>query len=137
MLQVVTPIKGSPAYKAGIQAGDIITTIIREVDSEGKPLDQAGGDLHQGPAADRRGQEDPRQARHQGQADRRARGRGQAAGVRDHRGRVEVETVLGFKRKTDDDWDYMIDPENKIGYIRLTSFARNTLPRPGPGHERT
>ena len=36
----MTPIKGSPAYKAGLKAGDIITTIIREVDSKGKPLDQ-------------------------------------------------------------------------------------------------
>ena len=37
-LQVVTPIKGSPAYKKGMQAGDIITTIIREVESDGTPL---------------------------------------------------------------------------------------------------
>ncbi len=34
----MTPIKGSPAYKAGLEAGDIITTIIREVDSNGNPL---------------------------------------------------------------------------------------------------
>ena len=31
-LQVVTPIYNSPAYKAGIKASDIITTIVREVD---------------------------------------------------------------------------------------------------------
>jgi len=42
------------------------------------------------------------------------------------RGFVQVESVLGFKRKTNDDWDYMIDPVNKIGYIRLTQFARNS-----------
>src|SRR5262249_6041043 len=35
MLQVVTPIRGSPAYKKGIYADDIITTIIREVDENG------------------------------------------------------------------------------------------------------
>jgi hypothetical protein len=38
MLLVVTPIKEGPADKAGVQAGDIITRIIREVDSEGFPL---------------------------------------------------------------------------------------------------
>ena len=38
MLQVVTPIRGSPAFKAGVQAGDIITTVIRFVDDTGKPL---------------------------------------------------------------------------------------------------
>src|SRR5262249_57330498 len=37
-LLVITPLKGSPAYKAGIKAGDIITTVIREMDSEGKKL---------------------------------------------------------------------------------------------------
>ncbi len=42
------------------------------------------------------------------------------------RGFVEVESVLGYKRKSDDNWDYLIDAENKIGYIRLTSFARNS-----------
>src|SRR5205814_1766556 len=37
MLQVVTPLMGSPAYKAKMYAGDVITTIVREVDSEGNP----------------------------------------------------------------------------------------------------
>src|SRR5262249_29024399 len=39
-LLVATPIKGSPAYRAGIQAGDLITAVIREADSEGKKLDK-------------------------------------------------------------------------------------------------
>src|SRR5207302_2357813 len=37
-LAVVTPLKGSPAYRAGIKAGDLITTITLTVDKEGKPL---------------------------------------------------------------------------------------------------
>ena len=60
MLQVVSPIMGSPAYKAKMYAGDIITTIIREVDkSAGNPLKRAGSHFHQG--HDHRGsrQEDP------------------------------------------------------------------------------
>ncbi len=32
----------------------------------------------------------------------------------------------GYKRKDNADWDYMIDPERKIAYVRLSSFARNT-----------
>ena len=38
MLLVVTPIKNSPAYMAGLEAGDIITTITRDMDSQGKVL---------------------------------------------------------------------------------------------------
>ena len=37
-LLVVSPIKGSPAYKAGIRAGDLITEVRRDSDPEGKPL---------------------------------------------------------------------------------------------------
>ena len=38
LLLVVTPIKGSPAYKAGLKAGDFITKITRDVDSKGDAL---------------------------------------------------------------------------------------------------
>src|SRR5262249_10101618 len=37
-LLVVTPLKGSPAYRKGIKAGDLITTITLTVDKLGKPL---------------------------------------------------------------------------------------------------
>ena len=40
-LLVVTPIRGSPAYKAGILAGDLITEIIRETRREGQAARQA------------------------------------------------------------------------------------------------
>jgi len=43
------------------------------------------------------------------------------------RGLVEVESVLGHKRKTDDSWDYYIDPQSKIAYIQLTQFARKSF----------
>src|SRR5262249_4586442 len=38
---------------------------------------------------------------------------------------IQVATVLGDVYKSDDSWNYMLDPEKKIGYIRLTSFGRN------------
>ena len=125
-LLVVTPIKGSPAYKAGIQAGDLITTVTREMDSLGKPLDppeiiptkglpltKAVSKITGKPGTEvkltiqREGEDKPLEFNLK-------------------RGIVEVESVLGYKRKKDDAWDYMIDPENKIGYIRLNQFARNS-----------
>jgi C-terminal peptidase prc len=126
MLQVVTPIKGSPAYKAKMYAGDVITTIIREVDSEGTPLktpeeistkgmttEEAVKKILGRPGTkikllvEREGEEKPLE-------------------FNLLRGRVEVETVVGHKRAAEDGWDYVIDPENRICYVRLTQFSRNT-----------
>jgi carboxyl-terminal processing protease len=33
---------------------------------------------------------------------------------------------LGDIRNSDGKWEYMLDPKNRIGYIRLTAFSRNT-----------
>ncbi|MBM4071539.1 MAG: hypothetical protein FJ271_21785 [Planctomycetes bacterium] len=125
-LQVITPIKGSPAYKKGIQAGDIITTIIREVESDGTPLAKPEVIPTKGLSTDmavkkilgksgtkvkllieREGSEKPLE-------------------FTLIRGQVKVETVLGSKRNEDDSWNYVIDPENKICYVRLTQFSQNS-----------
>lgn len=126
MLLVVTPIKGSPAYKAGLQAGDIITRIVRTVDSNGTALSEPEIISTKGMATteavkkilgkpgtpvtisiQREGVE--------GQKD-----------IKLTRARIEVESVLGFKRKPNAEWDFLIDPASKIAYIRLTNFARNS-----------
>src|SRR5207244_2716327 len=43
------------------------------------------------------------------------------------RGEVQVESVLGTNRKGDDTWEYWVDADKKIGYIRLTQFSRNSF----------
>jgi carboxyl-terminal processing protease len=125
-LEVVTPIMGSPAYQAKLYAGDIISTIIREVDNEGKPLpapevistkgmstEDAVGKILGKPGTkikllvEREGHDKPLE-------------------FNLIRGRVELETVLGHKRGKDDSWNYVIDPENKICYVRVTEFSRTT-----------
>jgi C-terminal peptidase prc len=127
MIQVITPIMGSPAYRAGIQAGDLITTVTREVDSYGKPLEPAevistkGLDISEAVkkilgkegtrvklTVNRPGEEKPIEF----ELVRRP---------------IQVETVLGFKRKADANWEYMLDAESKIGYVRLTQFTRGSL----------
>jgi carboxyl-terminal processing protease len=126
-LMVVTPIKGSPAYKKELMAGDLITKIIREVDSDGTKLPQV--------------EELPTKGMILGDAVKKILGKPgtnvkleiQREGVAKPfvveitRGPVEVETVMGVKRKSDDEWEYMIDEKNKIGYIRLTVFADNSF----------
>jgi carboxyl-terminal processing protease len=39
------------------------------------------------------------------------------------RGKIVVPTIRGWQRIETGQWKYMIDPENKIGYVRLTSFS--------------
>lgn len=126
MLQVVTPIINSPAYKAKIYANDIITTIVREVDSNGRALAEPETITTKGMSTEdavkkilgkegtkikllveRDGQEKPLE-------------------FNLIRGKVEVESVLGVKRNEDDSWSYVVDPENKICYVRLTQFSHNT-----------
>jgi C-terminal peptidase prc len=127
MLQIVSPIWGSPAYKAKLYAGDIITTIIRVVDDKGRPLDkpevkstkgmttEEAVKLIKGPAGtkiklmvEREGVDKPLE-------------------FEIRRGRVEIESVHGYKRKKSDQWDYYLDKNNKICYIRLSQFSRNTF----------
>jgi carboxyl-terminal processing protease len=125
-LLVVTPIKGSPAYKKGIQAGDIITEVVRDVDSEGKPLPKTERTPTKGMTTNAAvkiilGQPDTKvgiMVRREGVKE--------PFLVEINRGRVEVESILGYKRKDNADWEYMIDPQSKIGYIRMSSFARTT-----------
>jgi carboxyl-terminal processing protease len=125
-LQVVTPIFGSPAHKAGLKANDVITTIIREVDEHGKKLKEKEVIPTKGMTTEeavkkilgekgtpvkllieREGEKEPIE-------------------FNLIRGSVEVETVLGVKRNADDTWNYVVDPENRICYVRLTQFSDNT-----------
>ena len=105
MLLVVTPIKGSPAYKAGLEAGDLITTITRDVDSNGNALPKPEVITTKGLALN------DAVKKILGKADTKVKLTVQREGVEKPmdfeitRGRVEVETVLGVKRKANDDWD--------------------------------
>ncbi len=125
-LQVVTPIKGSPAFKAGIKAGDIITTIVREEGSDGKPLPAAEVLPTKGMTTEeavkkilgREGTKVKLILERQGEE--------KPITVELIRAFVEVETVLGNKRNPDASWDYVIDPENKICYVRLTQFSETS-----------
>src|SRR5262249_48856320 len=107
-LLVVTPIKGSPAYKAGLKAGDPLTQIVREMDSEGTPLDKAEVIETKGlPLQDavdkilgKPGTKLKMTVKREG-ADK-------LLEFNLTRGSVEVETVLGVKRRQNDDWDFVL-----------------------------
>lgn len=125
-LQVVTPILNSPAYKAKIYANDIITQIIREVDSEGVALPKPEVIPTKGMTTEEA------VVKILGQPGTKVKVTVEREGEKEPlefnlvRGNIEVESVLGFKRNSDDSWNYVIDPENKICYVRLTQFSKNT-----------
>ncbi|HEV3116739.1 MAG TPA: S41 family peptidase [Gemmataceae bacterium] len=125
-LEVITPLKGSPAYRNGILAGDLITTVIREVDDSGKQLLEPEIISTKGMSTSEAVK------KIQGKAGTKIKivvereGADKPLTFEIKRGVIEVETVMGFHRNDKDDWDYMIDPVNKIAYVRLTTFARKS-----------
>jgi C-terminal peptidase prc len=125
-LLVVTPIRGSPAYRAGIKTGDLITQVSCYEDKDGKPLEEPEVIVTKGLNLS------DAVKRIMGKPGTRVRVTVKREGEKEPldfeitRGAVEVETVLGVQRKKTDDWEYVIDRDNHIAYVRLTQFAKNT-----------
>ncbi|MCS7177635.1 MAG: S41 family peptidase [Gemmatales bacterium] len=129
MVRVITPLRNSPAYKAGIQTGDLIVGVTNFVDSEGKPLKEPEYISTKGMSIREvvnkiLGKEGTEVQLHLERE--MANGEKKSLTIRLKRSRIEVETVFGVRRRDDDSWDYYIDPQNKIAYIRLSQFARFT-----------
>jgi len=115
-IQVVTPLDGTPAQRAGVRAEDIITAVNGE-NVFGISLNQAVEKITgpKGTPVDitvERGMDEEKEEI-------------TFTIVRDT---VELKTVKGWERidATEDNWDWMIDPTHGIGYIRLTGFTENT-----------
>lgn len=114
MLRVEGLLVGTPAYEAGIQAGDLIVKV------DGKPTKtmQPGEavDLIQGEV----GQKIRLTVVHPGTKD--------PVDVEMVRARIHVDSVRGDVRKADKptEWDYFIDKANKLAYVRITNFGKNT-----------
>ena len=112
MLTVVSPLPGTPAYKAGVLAGDTI------VEVEGKPAEgmttEEAVKLLKGPP----GVEVTIAVKHLGSEE--------IHHLKMTRELIHVATVMGDHYNDDGSWDFMVDRENKIGYVRLTHFSRRS-----------
>jgi carboxyl-terminal processing protease len=111
-LTVVSPILGSPAVRAGIRAGDILTEIEGQ-STTGWTIERAVNRV-KGKA----GTTVKIAVKHA--AD------GKVETLEIPRELVRVDSVLGDTRKADDTWNYFLDEEKKIGYVRITNFSRHT-----------
>jgi C-terminal peptidase prc len=130
-LLVVTPILGSPAYKAGVKAGDLITEIRRTVDPTGQPLASEADKVisTKGMKTDRAldlilGKPGVPVSLVVERAN--ATGPAETLTFELNRAVVSVETVLGVRRRVDDSWDYLLDEKKRIAYIQLNQFSPST-----------
>lgn len=111
-LRVISPIYGSPAYRAGVLAGDTIVKI-EDKPTRGLTIDdcikllkgKVGTSVNVTVKHLKDGSEEQ---------------------VKLTRETIRVDTVLGDLRNEDDTWNYYFDQGKQIGYIRITSFGRHT-----------
>jgi carboxyl-terminal processing protease len=111
-LRVIAPMVGTPAYEAGVLAGDQIVEIDGQ-SAEGMSPDKAA-EILQG----RPGTEVKLSVLHEGSDE--------AETLTISRAIIDVPSVLADHRKPDDQWDFMLDKDAKIGYIRVSGFMQNT-----------
>src|SRR3989304_766953 len=111
-LKILSPLYGTPAYKAGLMAGD------RIVEIDGKTTDDLTIDEAIGRLKGKEGTALRLTVIHPGSENKEK--------ISVTRERIHIETVLGDRRKKVDTWDFMLDGKQRIGYIRLTPFSRDT-----------
>jgi carboxyl-terminal processing protease len=107
---VVTPLEDSPALKAGLRPGDLIVAIDGKT-TEGLTLSDAVSRI-----VGREGTAVKLKVRH-------AEGGEEELAIT--RRPVKVRTVEGFRRDAGH-WDYLLDSEHKIGYVRILQFGQTT-----------
>lgn len=163
-VRVVTPLEGTPAFRAGIRAGDVIKkingksaygmsidqvvdnitgpdgsqvvlTIDRPISEDTQTAEAIVGDAGQPPAVTAKN-EAP--ATTDGNAMTEPAKETAVAAKPEKkyqeiefpitRQMINVVSVKGWKRDgvREDDWDWFVDKDNHIGYVRLTQFSEKT-----------
>jgi carboxyl-terminal processing protease len=113
-LQVTSPMVGTPAYEAGILAGDLIVKV------DGKPLESMHYNETIGMIQGEPGTPVTLTVLHDGEK--------KPVDVTITRAIIQVETVLGDRRKADNprEWDFVLDKQHQIAYVRVLEFDEPT-----------
>lgn len=122
-LKIVTPLEDSPAWKAGVMAGDTVTHIDGEPTTEIFKPDDTRDKMLQAAVDHLTGEPGTKvtiTVKHEAGAE------GETQDLTITRGVIQIQTVRGFRRNADHHYDYMIDPASKIGYVRLSQFNEHT-----------
>ncbi len=120
-IEVITPIEGSPAHKAGVLPGDIILKVNGE-DVRTQLIDDVMKKIA-GPV----GTEVRLTVRHPG---------GEETELAMSRQEIVMPTVKGYRRNPDQGWDYWVNADPKIAYVRVTQFTEETTGKLRPLLER-
>src|SRR4029079_14570517 len=110
-IKVVSPLEDSPAYKAGIKAGDLITHINGK-NAKGITLNQAVKTIT-GP----KGTTVSLTIASPG---------GKTKDYTIKRETIKVASVKGWNHLPGGGWEYLVDPDNKIAYLRMNHFTKDT-----------
>jgi carboxyl-terminal processing protease len=112
VLTVISPMENTPAFKAGILADDRILEIDGEpadhmtmADAVQKLMGNPGSQVQLKVFHTLTGAEET---------------------ITITRAEIEVASVWGWQRDADNGWDYWLDPDNKIAYVRISGFLDNT-----------
>ena len=112
-LEVVTPLVGTPAFKAGLEAGDLIVAVDGK-NTEGVSVDEAVRLI-----TGKRGTMVTLTVRRPGRAD--------VFDVPIVRDIIKIKSVLGYSRLPDHTWNYIVDTDAGIAYLRISNFMQNTV----------
>jgi carboxyl-terminal processing protease len=106
---IVSPIVDTPAFRAGIKPGDEIEAINGKATS-GMSNDDVVDHISGAPGT-------------KVTLTLRRRGSNRKLDITLERAEIHSEGILGDKRKSDQHWEFMLDPQDRIGYIRIASFG--------------
>lgn len=111
---VESPMVGTPAYEAGVLAGDLIVKIEGQ-NTDGMPLKKVVESIQGEP-----GTKVKLSVLHEGGK--------KPVDLEITRAEIAVDSVLGDQRMRDNlkEWDFWVDPQTKIAYVRITAFTETT-----------
>ncbi|MCC6661949.1 MAG: S41 family peptidase [Phycisphaerales bacterium] len=115
-IKVVTPLEDTPAQHAGVRPGDLITRVNGKT-TEGFSLDQAVNVIT-----------GPEGTRVNLTLEREVEGVKSEKEMDLTRRRIDVTSVKGWRKLGlgEGAWDWFVDPDAHIGYVRLTGFTDHT-----------
>ncbi|MGC9453345.1 MAG: S41 family peptidase [Phycisphaerae bacterium] len=112
-LEVVTPLAGTPAYRAGIKPGDVIIAV------DGRRTEDLGIDKLVRMIMGEEGTRVTLRIERPGRV--------KPFDVTLTRDKITIRTVKGWQRVNDEGWQYLVGQTDGVGYVRCSQFSEQTV----------